>query len=210
MSRGRGPFAVVARRSRSPSPGRARPACVLLAVLCLFATPPADAFEAQGHRGARGLWPENTLPAFAGALAIGVDVLELDLALTADDVVVVSHDPVLDTDITRDEDGSWLQPPTPAIRSLTFEQLGRYDVGRSRPGSRHALRFPRVQPVDGTRIPRLDEVFDLARRAGAGTVRFNIETKVEPGGGALYPDPAHFARRVVHTVREAGMSERVT
>lgn len=171
---------------------------------------PVAALELQGHRGARGLWPENTLPAFAGALAIGVHVLELDLALTADDVVVVSHDPVLDPDITRGPDGNWLQPPAPVIRSLTLEQLRAYDVGRSRPGSRHALRFRQVRAVDGTPIPTLDEVFELTRRAGACSVRFNIETKVEPGAGASYPDAAHFTRRVVETVRKAGMSGRVT
>ena len=57
--------------------------------------------DLHGHRGARGLFPENTMAGFAGALAIGVDVLELDVAMTADDVVVVTHDPRLNPDITR-------------------------------------------------------------------------------------------------------------
>jgi glycerophosphoryl diester phosphodiesterase len=70
----------------------------------------AGAFDLQGHRGARGLAPENTLPAFASALSIGVTTLELDLAMTSDGVLVVSHDTV-STPITRAERTARFSPP---------------------------------------------------------------------------------------------------
>src|SRR5689334_7880056 len=100
------------------------------------------AFDLQGHRGARGLAPENTLAAFSRALAIGVTTLELDVAVTRDDVLVVSHDPLLNPDLVRGPDGRWLSSAGPAIRTLTLAELKRYDVGRVDPASRYARQFP--------------------------------------------------------------------
>src|SRR6476619_3882515 len=87
----------------------------------------AGAFDLQGHRGARGLAPENTLPAFRAALAIGVTTLELDTAVTRDGIVVVAHDRRLNPDITR-RNGRWIEPPTPAVFELELEELRRFDV----------------------------------------------------------------------------------
>src|SRR5476649_1321962 len=92
--------------------------------------------DIQGHRGARALFPENTLEGFLAAYALGVKAFELDVGLTADGVVVVSHDPALNPDITRDALGAWLHEGGPAIRSLTRAQLCTFDVGRIRPESR--------------------------------------------------------------------------
>jgi glycerophosphoryl diester phosphodiesterase len=165
-------------------------------------------FDIQGHRGARGLAPENTLPAFARALAIGVTTLELDCAITKDGVVVVSHDPAFNPDITRGPDGEWLEKTGPAIWSLDFQDTRRYDVGRINPASAYARRWPEQQPVDGTRIPRLADLFALVKRASNETVRFNIETKISP----LVPDetttPEDFARKLVSAIRAGGMERR--
>src|SRR5512139_1706868 len=109
----------------------------------------AAGFDLQGHRGARGLLPENTLPAFAQALAIGVTTLELDTAITKDGVVVVSHDATLNPDITRGADGQWLKRDDIVIHTLTWAELQQYDVGRIRPLSVYARRFPEQRAVDG-------------------------------------------------------------
>src|SRR5687768_11328173 len=138
------------------------------------------ALDLQGHRGARGLRPENTLPAFAHALSLGVTTLELDTGITKDGVVVVSHDPALNPDITRGPGEKWLERAGPAIRGLTYEELQRYDVGAIKPGSAYAKRFSAQQPVERTRIPRLVDLFALVRNSGNGSVRFNIETKISP------------------------------
>src|SRR5262245_59495663 len=111
--------------------------------------------ELQGHRGARGLFPENTLIGFAGALAIGVDVLELDVGMTADDVVVVTHDSRLNPQITRTGQGAWLTDPGPLVRALRATELAGYDVGRIRPGTSYAEQFPEQRPHDGATIPAL-------------------------------------------------------
>ncbi|MFQ5954576.1 MAG: glycerophosphodiester phosphodiesterase family protein, partial [Kiloniellales bacterium] len=165
-----------------PNAGRRGTRKRLLVVLALAfglgAAGSAGGVEIQGHRGARGLAPENTLAGFALALSIGVTTLELDVGVTADGVVVVAHDPRLNPALARTADGSWLAAPGPPLSSLTLAELRRYDVGRIDPQSRYARRFPDQRPVDGARIPMLAEVVALSRKAGNHTVRFNIETKL--------------------------------
>src|SRR4051812_45929932 len=107
------------------------------AVLAVTAAPPGP-FDLQGHRGARGLAPENTLAGFERALAIGVTTLELDTAVTRDGVVVVSHDSLLNPDLTRDAAGGWIAAPGQSLHSLTLAELRRYDVGRLRPATAYA------------------------------------------------------------------------
>ncbi|HTP99506.1 MAG TPA: glycerophosphodiester phosphodiesterase [Casimicrobiaceae bacterium] len=176
---------------------------ILLAVLAL----PAAAFDLEGHRGTRGLAPENTLAAFQRALAIGVTTLETDMAVTQDGVLVISHDPYLNPDIVRGPDGGWLAVRGPAIHSLTLEELSRYDIGRLNPASAYAKQFPLQEAVDGQRFPTLSQVFAL----GAGNaVRFDIETKITPTSGGDTPDPATFAKLVVAAVQQAGVENRVT
>lgn len=160
--------------------------------------------EVQGHRGARGLWPENTLAAFAGALELGVSTLELDCGVTRDGVVVVTHDPELNPDLTRDADGRFLTRAGPRIFNLTFDELRSYDVGRLKPGSVYAARFPEQEPVDGERIPRLQEVLALARTRGQGRVRVAIEVKTFPEQPGLAAAPEVFAARLQQDVEATG------
>lgn len=165
------------------------------------------AIDIQGHRGARGLLPENTLPGFSKALAIGVNTLELDVGVTRDGVVVVHHDRRLNPDVAR-LNGKWVVSPAPTIFSLSYDQLQAYDVGRIRPGSEYAQRFPHQQPLDGTRIPKLAALFSLAQPHQS--IRFNIETKLLP----THPDetvgPEPFARALVAEIRKAGVERRTT
>jgi len=187
-------------------------ACVGLAVagtLAIAGGKGAIGFDLQGHRGARGLAPENTLAAFAKALEIGVTTLETDLAVTKDGVVVLSHDPVLNPDIVRGPDGAWLSAPGPAVHSLTLAELRGFDVGRIKPSTKYAQRFAHQKPVDGARIPTLLELFELARASGKSP-RFNIETKLSPERPDETPDPDTFARLVVEAVRAAGLTGRTT
>src|SRR5574340_1504318 len=170
--------------------------------------PTAYSLDIQGHRGARGLMPENTLPAFAQALALGVTTLELDCAITGDGVVVVSHDPALNPDIARGPGGKWLAQDGTPIWHLTYDELQRYDVGRIKQGSDYASRFPRQQAVDGARIPRLADLFAMVRNSGNATVRFNIETKVSP----LHPErtapPGVFVEKIISLIIKEKMESR--
>ena len=164
--------------------------------------------EIQGHRGARGLLPENTIPAFERAVELGVDVLELDLGMTRDGVPVVHHDRALTPDRTRDASGAWLVPPGPLLRTLSLAELTTFDVGRAAPDGRTRERFPEQVPRDDTRIPTLAEVLALGRRAGAEGLRFNIETKLNPLAPEETAGPEEFARAVVAVLRTEGMIGR--
>jgi glycerophosphoryl diester phosphodiesterase len=192
----------------TPFPRSRRVAFALTAALALGSGVVAG-FDLEGHRGARGLAPENTLPAFRRALEIGVTTIETDLAVTRDDVVVISHNTTLNPDIVRAPDGRWLAVPGPPIRALTLAQLRTYDVGRIDPTTKYAQQFPLQQAVDGTRFPQLVELFDLARASGK-PVRFNIETKITPTSGDTTPDAVSFAKLVIAVVRQAKMADRVT
>jgi glycerophosphoryl diester phosphodiesterase len=170
----------------------------------------AQAIDLQGHRGARGLLPENTLPAFQRALELGVTTLELDVGMTKDGVLVISHDPYLNPDITRDASGRFLEQRGPTIHSLAWAELQAYDVGRIKPGTEYARQFPDQLPVDGTRMPRLSDLFDLVKRSGDASVRFDIETKLSPDRPGETPLPEPFARALVEEIRKAGLAGRST
>jgi glycerophosphoryl diester phosphodiesterase len=174
---------------------------------------PALAFDLQGHRGARGLAPENTLAGFKTALGMGVTTLETDLALTRDHVLVLSHEPRLTPALVRGPDGLWLATDGPPFIELDYADLARYDVGRLNPAHKYATQWPLQRPADGERIPKLTALFELARDArspGGAPVRFNIETKITPGAEVPTADAATFARAVVTAVLSAQMGDRVT
>ncbi|WP_210392618.1 glycerophosphodiester phosphodiesterase [Variovorax sp. PAMC 28711] len=185
----------------------------LLAALAFSLGAPALAFDLQAHRGGRGLAPENTLAAFAQAMDLGVTTLELDIGLTADDVVVISHDTALNPDHTRDAAGAWLGATGPAIRSLTLAQLQAYDVGRLNPSSAYGKPFAGQQPRDGERIPTLAALFALVKSrgdGGAANVRFNIETKIDPTRPDDTAAPEPMVRALLAEIDKAGMASRVT
>lgn len=164
----------------------------------------AGAFEIQGHRGARGLLPENTLASFERALLEGAQTLELDVMLTADGVAVVHHDPALNPDLARDPAGRWPETTGPLLRSLTLAQLQAWDVGRVKPGSRTARDFPQQQAADGQRVPTLKQVLAL----GTPATRFNIEIKLDPREPEKYAPAEALVDAVVQAVREAGAGTR--
>ena len=184
------------------------PRWITLALLCTALQ--AGAFDLQGHRGARGLAPENTLPGFERALAVGVTTLETDIAISRDGVLLLSHDPALNPDITRDPDGQFLTGRGPVIWHSPYAELRRYDVGRLKPGTRYAAQFPAQQPQDGARLPKLEELFALVRQPGREGVRLALEIKVTPTAPDETQAPEPFARALVDAVRAAGLQQRTT
>ena len=170
---------------------------------------PASAFDLQAHRGGRGLMPENTLAAFDHALELGVTTLEMDVAITADGVAVVTHDPALHAGLTRDAQEQWLASTGPLIKHLTLAQVQRYDVGRLNPDHAYGKNYPHQQPRDGQRIPTLAAVFARVKALGADEVQFDIETKVFPTRPNDTATPEAFVRIMLAVIREAGVTERV-
>ena len=202
------------------------------------ADPPLpEGFDVQGHRGARGLRPENTLPAFEVALDAGVTTLELDLHFSADGQVMVWHDPVVDPAKCRVSLDAGPDVPDPdeapepalAIRNLTVAQLAQYRCDRNPEPGRFPDQVPAASEIAGTdfRIVPLTEVFSFVQayaasdlkteeqRAGAARVEFNVETKrlrgeprtIDDGFDGTNPGPFELA--LLATIEEAGLEGRV-
>jgi glycerophosphoryl diester phosphodiesterase len=155
----------------------------------------APRFVVHGHRGSPALRPENTIPAFQEAIRGGADYIELDVAVTRDNVLVISHDPVINTNLCSGPEGK--RP----VHELTLEQVRQYDCG-----SFPSKAFPRQTAVPGTRIPTLDEVFELAKTSA---IKFNIEIKSSPNWNGWAPPPEEFSRMVVDAIRRNKLEKRV-
>ena len=179
-------------------------------ILALTTCLPAAAFDLQAHRGGRGLAPENTLAAFDKALDLGVDTLELDVAVTSDDVLVISHDLRLNPAFTRDADGQWLKTTGPSIRSLTFDAVSKFDVGRLNPANRYGASFPRQLAVDGQRIPTLAALLQRVRARTDNRARLNIEIKSDPYRPELSPPPEQVVTLLLQVLQASDMQGRVT
>jgi len=156
----------------------------------------------HGHRGSRATRPENTIPAFEYAIGHGADVLELDLAVTKDNVLVVSHSPVLNSSFPGEREcvGPPLAKDTP-IHTLTLQQLQQYDCG-----AKTLPTFPKQVAVPNTHIPTFDEVLDLAPR---GNFQFNVETKIFPLHPEMTPSPEVFVQMIDTAVRKHHLEQRV-
>jgi glycerophosphoryl diester phosphodiesterase len=139
-----------------------------------------------------------------------VSTLETDIAVSRDGVLVISHDPALNPDITRGPDGQFLGSRGPVIWLTDFAELQRYDVGRLKPGTRYAEQYPEQKPHDGARLPRLEELFALVKKSGNDKVRFALEIKVRPDASDETMAPEPFARKLVDAVRAAGVARRTT
>jgi glycerophosphoryl diester phosphodiesterase len=155
----------------------------------------APAIQVHGHRGARARMPENTLPAFEYAIHQGVDALEMDMAVTKDNVIVISHDPILETPVCSGPRNGVV------IHTLTLAEVRQWDCGAVQ-----NPKFATQKAIPGTRMPTLDDVFHLATR---GTFDYNIETKSFPDRPEYTPPPDEFARMVLDKIREYQLEKRV-
>lgn len=167
--------------------------------------------QVYAHRGVRAFAPENTMPAYRAGLRIGTDWVDMDIVMTKDGEVLVTHDPILNPDIVRDENGKFLAesqealrkyPPERiaeymrkyAVKNLTLSEVKRFDVGRLNPDSAYAKLFPDQLPVDGTGMPTLREVIRYANKTTHNKIGFQIEMKTNPGDPEYSADPEVFAR----------------
>ena len=159
----------------------------------------------HGHRGARGLAPENTLAGFACALKVGVDALELDLRMSADGKIVIHHDRKLNPDLTRIKAGTWITPPTKPIDHYTFEALQQFDMGQARPGSSILKRFPHQIARAGQTIPDLAMLRDRVGPALDDGLLLNLEIKSDPSKPEQGPTPTDWATTLVAELSTLGL-----
>ncbi len=161
-----------------------------------------------GHRGARGVLPENSMIGFDFSLSIGVPLLEFDVVLTADDVPVITHNHRLHASSFRDTNGLFLSGEEPKVSSLTFEQIQQFDIGRLDGHSAYGQRFPDQAQLDGVRVPRLIDLLDLVAEQKYGDAYLMLELKSDPdlAQDALYRE--NFVGRVLQEVRAKSLSTR--
>ena len=168
-------------------------------------------FDTQGHRGCRGLMPENTIPAMINALDLGVTTLEMDAVITKDNKVVMSHEPFFNHEITSKPDGSYVTEPEEKslnIFLMTYDEVKKYDVGiKPHP------RFPKQKKMNVVK-PLLSDLLDSVQNYVASHKRplpyFNIETKTTPATDNVYhPEPAKFVETLMSVIKEKRIQEMV-
>lgn len=168
--------------------------------------------DTQGHRGCRGLYPENTVPGFLHALDLGVKTLELDVVITADSVVICSHEPWFSHEITTNPDGTSIEESEErnfAIYRMPLSEVQTYDVGL-----KPHQRFPDQRKLPAVK-PTLQQVIAAADAHAKKTSRplpyYNIETKTTPEGDAVFhPSPIEFSELLMDVIRESGIENRCT
>ena len=174
-------------------------------------TMPDIQFDTQGHRGCRGLMPENTIPAMINALDLGVTTLEMDAVITKDNKVVMSHEPFFNHEITSKPDGSYVtesEEKSLNIFLMTYDEVKKYDVGiKPHP------RFPKQKKMNVVN-PLLSDLLDSVQNYVAIHKRplpyFNIETKATPATDNVYhPEPARFVETLMSVIKEKRIQERV-
>lgn len=171
-----------------------------------------EGFDLQGHRGARGLAPENTLPAFRRALDLGVTTLEMDVVVSEDGDVVVSHEPWMNPDICMTPDGERIpkgEGRQHVLYEMDYDRIAAYDCGSLQPS-----QFPEQQNQPASK-PRLRDVFEEVEASvqdrSRGPIFYNIEMKSRPAWeGRFHPDPDTFAEHVLAVVQDANVEARTT
>ncbi len=168
-------------------------------------------FEIHAHRGARSFFPENTIPAFVKAVELGVYAIELDLCISGDKQVLVSHDPFMKAGLCLAPDGKELKKKDEArylLYSMTYRDIACFDCGLV------SSEFPDQQRVHAAK-PLLQEVFRAVENAskklqGKATIRYTIEIKSWAAvDGVLHPAPQEYTRLVTDVVESSGVASRV-
>lgn len=163
--------------------------------------------EVYAHRAGRGLMSEQTMPAYVGALRLGVDYVDMDIGMTKDGVLVITHDLGLNPNLTRNAKGGWVAEAT-LIHSLTLAEVRQYNVGMLKPGTKYAAFFPHQRAVDTTSIPTLKEVVQYVKKIAGDKVGFQIEIKNDPTQPSLTATPQEFALALYKLMREEKILDR--
>jgi len=172
---------------------------VLLLLFLFMSCNSSNTIDIQGHRGCRGLMPENTIPAFLKAIELGVNTLELDVVVSKDSIVVVSHEPYMNPEICLDQKGNEIPKKSGKVYNLyqmTFDSIKQFDCGL-----KQHPRFPNQEKIK-TYKPSLREVFQKAKVKNPA-IKFNIEIKAAPEyDGIFTPKPKEFVYLVLQVINK--------
>ena len=169
------------------------------------------AFDKEGHRGCRGLMPENTIPAMLKAIDLGVTTLEMDVGITRDKKVIISHEPFFNHEITTKPDGHFIDEKEEKsfnMYQMDYDQVKTFDVGM-----KPHPRFPQQQKIKAIK-PLLSDLIDSVEHYMMSSKRplpfYNIETKTMPATDNIYhPEPAEFVELLMAVIRSKGIEQRV-
>ena len=173
-----------------------------------------DVFDLEAHRGGRDVRPENTLYSYAYAIELGATSIECDMQLTKDGQIVMSHNPILNSDITRDKNGNYIENNKYDIRLMTVDELKKFDVGvmDQNCGEYYDLHG-KTQFTYDAKIPTLEELMQLIQSYGDKNIVLNIETKSYPdpasAGYKNNADPKKFVEVFNNIVKKYDMEDRV-
>ena len=172
------------------------------------------AFDLEAHRGGRDARPENTLYSEAYGLQVGVTTIELDMQLTKDGQLCVSHNPVMNPNITKGPDGKYVPAGRYDLRTMTMDEIRKFEIGVMDPkcGDYYEGHGKTQLAIPGVRFNTLEEEFELAKAYGNDKVLWNIETKSYPApteGFINNPDPATFVKKVYEVVKKYHMENRI-
>lgn len=168
--------------------------------------------DVQGHRGGMGLMPENTIPAMINGVKTGVKTLELDVVISADGKVVVSHDAYMASDFMRKPDGSDITKEEQmgmALYKMTYDSISRFDAGsKPHPHFPEQVKMKTYRPLLGDLI---DSVETFVKKNKLKPIYYNIETKISPAGDGIYnPSPEVFVKTMMEVLRTKNLGKRLT
>ena len=175
-------------------------------------TDPKINFDKQGHRGCRGLMPENTIPAMLKALELGVTTLEMDISFSADKKAILSHEPFFNHEITIKPDGSFIteaEEKNYNLYKMNYDSIVKYDVGK-KPHPRFAqqTKMKAVKPLLSDLFVAVKEHMKTSKRPFPF---FNIETKTLPATDNIFhPAPEEFVELLMKVIKENDMEDYVT
>ena len=168
---------------------------------------PRGTVEIYAHRAGRGLMPEQTLAAYRGSLRLGVDYVDMDVNMTKDNVLVITHDLGLNPNLTRDPEGSWITKAVP-IHRMMLKEVQKYNVGKLKPGTEYASFFPHQYPHKFAKIPTLKEVIQYVKKIAGDQVGFQIEIKNDPAKPEMSAAAAEYATALYKLLKEENVLNR--
>ena len=162
-----------------------------------------------GHRGARGVLPENTLDSFQYLFDNSINAYETDILISKDSIPVITHDFHLDPSLTKDEEGNWLEEENIKIIDLTYDQISKYEVGSLNKLTKYGRRFLNQKKLENQKIPKVSELLDLTSQYNISNLVINLEIKSTPLKENLTPSPEEMVKIVIEEVNKSNLTEKI-
>ena len=162
-----------------------------------------------GHRGARGVLPENTLESFEYLFENNIRAYETDILISKDNIPVITHDFKLDPSYTKDVNGNWIEDENIKIIDLTYEEILKYDVGTLNKLSRYGRKFINQKSLNNQKIPKLSDLLKLSSDNEFDDLLINLEIKSTPIEEGLTPSPEEMVKIVIDEVGRSYLSDKI-